>query len=441
MTPLEGSDDSADSPLAASLTRGWGAAILSFLAPSLLYAVPYIAAIAGYSAVVDFLALNEDGIYESVGATSCLAAAVLFAFVSRWTFYDRNAGLASRSPWGAAAMATGLFLMYGEEINWGQQVLGFGTPVWVSQRSHVGAFNLHNLNWFYTHQTRDNLLMHLWLAGMVGFMGIGPLVARRFPSLERKWMVTGLPLASPKVAWATFGAVLGFAVALVRWPNRAEAGQQTSEILEATLEGLLFAMACAEVSRFSSGDQPRPVRGAWMAAASLAALSLAVSVWAMARSHVPLTRSVLWVREGQLRLVKGERDPALAAFEKATSLWPKSAAGHFLTGLVYDQSGDLAKAAAGYEKAILAAPNFAEAHANLGLVRHRERRPDAALAHLKLAVESQPSNPDFRNSLGVVLLVMGRRADATTQFKEALRLAPNHADAAKNLAAISSANP
>ena len=38
--------------------------------------------------------------------------------------------------------------MFGEEISWGQRLLGFATPDWMNRQNYQGEFTLHNMKLF-----------------------------------------------------------------------------------------------------------------------------------------------------------------------------------------------------------------------------------------------------------------------------------------------------
>ena len=87
-------------------------------------------------------AVREDGPGEYLTAVFFLLATVYF-FLS-WR--------ASRSleshlvPLLYLAAAVGCFLVFGEEISWGQRILGVGTPGWLEEINRQDEINLHNLD-------------------------------------------------------------------------------------------------------------------------------------------------------------------------------------------------------------------------------------------------------------------------------------------------------
>lgn len=78
----------------------------------------------------------EDGIIEYVQAALFLFAAIAFGVVA-WR-------LRGKSPW-AGPLALGMFFIAGEEISWGQRILGLSTPASFEESNVQGELNLHNL--------------------------------------------------------------------------------------------------------------------------------------------------------------------------------------------------------------------------------------------------------------------------------------------------------
>lgn len=77
---------------------------------------------------------EEDGGFEYLTAFSFLIASVLCLMIS----------FRSRNIW-FALLAIVFFVGFGEEISWGQRILGYGTPESVNSKNVQGEFNMHNL--------------------------------------------------------------------------------------------------------------------------------------------------------------------------------------------------------------------------------------------------------------------------------------------------------
>lgn len=80
---------------------------------------------------------QEDGAVEYIGALALLLACPVFLAAS---FY-------SRSRIALILLALFCFVSFGEEISWGQRLLGFESPSFFRQWNHQDEFNLHNLAW------------------------------------------------------------------------------------------------------------------------------------------------------------------------------------------------------------------------------------------------------------------------------------------------------
>ena len=81
---------------------------------------------------------DEDGPVESASALFWLAAAIAAAFSASRA--GRNGALL------IAAFSLGCFVLFGEEISWGQRLIGFETPEAIREINYQDEVNLHNLD-------------------------------------------------------------------------------------------------------------------------------------------------------------------------------------------------------------------------------------------------------------------------------------------------------
>jgi hypothetical protein len=93
---------------------------------------------------------REDGPYEWVGALALLGASALLL----GAFFRRREGndlLLFRTPRNVLLLGLGLlfFVGFGEEISWGQRVLGVHSPAVFSEHNRQGEINIHNLDVFH----------------------------------------------------------------------------------------------------------------------------------------------------------------------------------------------------------------------------------------------------------------------------------------------------
>lgn len=92
-------------------------------------------------------ALPEDHYFEIVGASSLLATSLLFLYgfrLARKTLDRSWMSIVKQLVY--LGLAAVFFFGAGEEISWGQRILGFQTPDSISQVNRQEEFNLHNLS-------------------------------------------------------------------------------------------------------------------------------------------------------------------------------------------------------------------------------------------------------------------------------------------------------
>jgi hypothetical protein len=87
--------------------------------------------------------LEEERPLEGVGVLGLLAASV-FALLL-WTSERRTGGPRWRT-WACLGLAIVFFVGFGEEISWGQRILGIETPESLEGINDQGETNLHNLS-------------------------------------------------------------------------------------------------------------------------------------------------------------------------------------------------------------------------------------------------------------------------------------------------------
>ena len=118
------------------------------------YILPTILAIslayAGYlvfdqPAIREMGIVGEDGLYEYLTA---FFFGLAFIFFVKAAITYRNLLL--------FLLGMVMFLGAGEEISWGQRVIGFDTPDWIMERNVQREFTLHNLEFFNNHDFEKN---------------------------------------------------------------------------------------------------------------------------------------------------------------------------------------------------------------------------------------------------------------------------------------------
>jgi hypothetical protein len=129
-------------------------------------------------------AIPEDHYFEIVGAFSLLTTSLLFLFgfrLGRKTLDHTRFSLVKQLVYlGLAAL---FFFGAGEEISWGQRILGFQTPEPLTEVNRQEEFNLHNLTVLETNKLldADRLFDMFWFL----FAVFTPAAALLIPSFKR----------------------------------------------------------------------------------------------------------------------------------------------------------------------------------------------------------------------------------------------------------------
>jgi hypothetical protein len=135
-------------------------------------------------------AIPEDHFFEIVGATSLFITSLLFLYAflaTRKTMDETRVSLVKQLVYlGLAAL---FFFGAGEEISWGQRILGFQTPETLTQVNRQEEFNLHNLSVLETSSLfdADRLFDIFWFLFGV-FTPVLALVAPSFKRLAGKYI-------------------------------------------------------------------------------------------------------------------------------------------------------------------------------------------------------------------------------------------------------------
>ncbi len=179
--------------------RGAGAlAAVIVLAYGLFRAVPHSTRIS---------VLHEDGPIEYLGALSFFIASLCFFLTFRWLRTHRAPEASPVRAYAALAVAALLFFAAGEEISWGQRILGISTPEALEQANLQEETNLHNL-WLF-----DFDEYRMFTLGWYPYVIVAPalaaawrparrLFARLLPVLPMSaWPFALLFLLNDVVAW------------------------------------------------------------------------------------------------------------------------------------------------------------------------------------------------------------------------------------------------
>ena len=179
--------------------------------------------------------IPEDHYFEIIGASALLVTSILFLYGYRLArrILERNrVSLIKQAVYlGLAAL---FFFGAGEEISWGQRILGFQTPAAVSQVNQQDEFNLHNLSVWQSSKILDaNRMFDLfWFL----FAVFTPGLALAIPSFKRFasqfipivfWGISLLFLYN--YAWAKLAKVLFSTVYAFEAISLAQAVQEIKE--------------------------------------------------------------------------------------------------------------------------------------------------------------------------------------------------------------------
>lgn len=197
--------------------------------------LPVLGAVAVAAAAANtdlFLAVvREDGPVEWLQFAAFLATSVLLAVACR--------RLAIRGEIAAAVLigvgALGMFGIAGEEISWGQRLLGLETPEALAQANHQGELNLHNVTTFPMQRVGNYLQLVLGGAGL-----ILPWLTR----VQRPWVTNRLlRLLSPPLFVSTgFGLLFAYRLVRFAWDNQTRTVVKFGEWPELTFAlGLAIA--------------------------------------------------------------------------------------------------------------------------------------------------------------------------------------------------------
>lgn len=167
-----------------------GRSILLFAAIAAIILLAYFTI---YLPEETFLSLSqEDGIFEYLTALLFLGASIAFftLFANR-RYFQREEDKSYYSTYGRRYVFLILGLMFffgfGEEISWGQRILGFSTPETLEAKNVQEEFNIHNLEVFNIKSKegvrKEGLaalftMKQMFLATFLGYLLLVPLFSR-----------------------------------------------------------------------------------------------------------------------------------------------------------------------------------------------------------------------------------------------------------------------
>ncbi len=144
--------------------------------------------------------LDEDGLYEGLAAIACGLTALFLVY---------KAFSLGRSDklllfW-TLSLALSLLFIGGEEISWGQRLIGFETPQIIRENNFQEEFNLHNSTLI---QSSNNALSVMLTQLLVAYLLIFPLVVHAFPTVRSITDYIRIPVPPLAVALVAITAKL-----------------------------------------------------------------------------------------------------------------------------------------------------------------------------------------------------------------------------------------
>ncbi|MEM7010876.1 MAG: hypothetical protein AAF585_05265 [Verrucomicrobiota bacterium] len=168
-------------------------AMLIFFGVALIMDIPSLAHIG-----------EEDNLIENLGALSFLFSSILFG----WLFWSNRResayllGKKCRGAWAFLALCLLFFFIAGEEISWGQRLIGWATPAWMAENNIQGETTIHNLEFFNVYgrdeikpfwqrlYSMNRMFSMFWLAWCL-MIPLGAKFSPRFAGLVEKM---GIPI-------------------------------------------------------------------------------------------------------------------------------------------------------------------------------------------------------------------------------------------------------
>ena len=119
---------------------------------------------------------------------------------------------------------------------------------------------------------------------------------------------------------------------------------------------------------------------------------------------------------GKARLEAGERDEALALFDRTLELWPEHVPALVEKGIIHahPERGELEVAERAFREAVRVSPRYAKAHLNLGIALHHQGRRVEAEASVNESLRLDPESARAWAELGH-LRFEGRRFGAAAE--------------------------
>jgi tetratricopeptide (TPR) repeat protein len=125
---------------------------------------------------------------------------------------------------------------------------------------------------------------------------------------------------------------------------------------------------------------------------------------------------------------------AVAAFQQALQLNPRSSDAHNNFGMTWQAENRDQEAIAEFQAAVRVNPDFELAHFNLANALSRAGNLDEAILHYQTAERLNPARVESCNGAGVALAMRGKMEEAAREFSRVIQLSPRDSGAYGNLA-------
>lgn len=233
--------------------RGWLRSRKTLLNLSLFASLSCAALAVAYSATAErfftseqlSLINDEDGVIEYGTALFFLGTSVASVVLARRDRARRGRVII------LLFFAIAFFFACGEEISWGQRILGIETPELLKDKNIQSEINVHNM--------LGPMLDHLFLLGVLVYGIVAPLLAWRSRFFHKLFDYVGLPIGS-------LGLAVGFLTATFIWVGSFLLGEPPGyrvEEMRELLSALCLLLLMVEVWRKAPEDrQPAPAASA-----------------------------------------------------------------------------------------------------------------------------------------------------------------------------------
>jgi len=144
--------------------------------------------------------LREDGIYESVAVIACIVTALAL-----FRFGIKHCKSNKLLLFWVMSFSLSLFFLGGEEMSWGQRLIGFDIPENMANLNYQNEFNLHNSTLI---QSYNNMLSIYLTKLLVLYLVIFPIFVHAFPTADKIFTYIKIPTPILSIALTALVAQL-----------------------------------------------------------------------------------------------------------------------------------------------------------------------------------------------------------------------------------------